>query len=146
MAGLPTPELNKVIDKIIQEVIEEEKRKQEEEILRQQSLQFMEETRRTTQSVTQGKSQKAYWYNPQTLSFGFTEFQKKWGGERKLEDNWRLSSKQIVEFGEEEAFEEGQESAKDSLKKLKSNIKSRDYYLADIPTTEELKGLCSSQN
>ncbi len=34
-----------------------------------------------------------YFYNQQTLSFGFTEFQKKWGN-RKLEDNWRRSNKQ----------------------------------------------------
>ena len=33
-----------------------------------------------------------YFYNPQAISFGFNEFVKKWGT-RKLEDNWRRSSK-----------------------------------------------------
>ena len=33
-----------------------------------------------------------YFYNPSTLSFGKQEFSKRWGN-RKLEDNWRLSDK-----------------------------------------------------
>ncbi len=33
-----------------------------------------------------------YFYNPSTLSFGRQEFAKRWGN-RKLEDNWRLSNK-----------------------------------------------------
>ncbi len=33
-----------------------------------------------------------YFYNPTTLSFGKQEFIKRWGN-RKLEDNWRLSNK-----------------------------------------------------
>jgi len=36
-----------------------------------------------------------YFYNPQAISFGFNEFEKKWG-KRKLEDNWRRSSKATV--------------------------------------------------
>jgi tetratricopeptide (TPR) repeat protein len=138
LADMSASQRNKVIDGIIQQVIEEDRRKQEEEMLRQQSLQFMEENRRTTQSVTQGKSQKAYWYNPQTLSFGFTEFQKKWG-QRKLEDYWRLSSKVVMEFGSEEEMEEEAAAAKDSLQKLKNDKKSRAYYLADVPLTQEMK-------
>ena len=33
-----------------------------------------------------------YFYNPATLSFGLSEFRKKWG-KRKLEDDWRRKDK-----------------------------------------------------
>lgn len=137
IAGMSDGDRNRIIDGIIQKEIENEKKKQEEERLRQESLQFLEENRRTTQSVTQQQSQKFYFYNPQTLSFGFTEFQKKWG-QRKLEDNWRLSSKQVMEFGTEEGVEEEMLAAEDSLKKMKSNRKSRAFYLKDLPLTPDM--------
>ena len=44
---------------------------------------------------------KWYFYNPSTLSFGLSEFRKKWG-KRKLEDNWRRSDKGVLnELGED---------------------------------------------
>ena len=38
---------------------------------------------------------KFYFYNPSTVSYGKQEFRKIWG-DRKLEDNWRISSKQSI--------------------------------------------------
>lgn len=43
-------------------------------------------------SLQSNKKGKWYFYNSQSLGFGQTEFQKIWGN-RKLEDNWRWSSK-----------------------------------------------------
>jgi tetratricopeptide (TPR) repeat protein len=129
---------NKKIDKIIQEEIDKELKAQEEERQRQESLQFMEENRRSTQSVTQAQNQKFYFYNPQTLSFGFTEFQKKWG-QRKLEDFWRISSKQTMDFGTEDGAEEEALATNDSLKKMQKDRKSRAFYLKDIPLTTAQK-------
>ncbi|MBK7854182.1 MAG: hypothetical protein IPJ79_04115 [Bacteroidetes bacterium] len=40
-----------------------------------------------------GSGGQWYFYNQSALSFGFTEFTKKWGN-RKLEDNWRRINKQ----------------------------------------------------
>ena len=36
-----------------------------------------------------------YFYNPSAISFGLSEFLKRWGT-RKLEDNWRRSEKDLV--------------------------------------------------
>ena len=38
---------------------------------------------------------KWYFYNPATLSFGLSEFTKKWG-KRKLEDDWRRKNKKQI--------------------------------------------------
>jgi len=137
LAAMSESKRNRIIDKLIKDEIarEEAERKAEQERL--ESLQFMEENRRTTQSVTQGRTNKFYFYNPQTLSYGFTEFRRKWG-QRKLTDYWRISNKQVLSFGEEEDFTEEQKAKADSIQKLKNNKKSRQYYLKDIPLTQEL--------
>ena len=44
-------------------------------------------------SIKATKKGKWYFYNPQSLSFGKSEFEKVWGN-RPLEDNWRISDKQ----------------------------------------------------
>lgn len=139
LAAMSDSKRNQMIDKFIKEEIAREEKARQAEIERQESLQFLEENRRSgaTQSVTQRGAKKFYFYNPQTLSFGFTEFQQKWG-KRKLEDFWRISSKQTISFGEEDEFAEEENAKKDSLKKQQSNKKSRAYYLKDIPLTQEL--------
>ncbi|MBL4662887.1 MAG: hypothetical protein JKY22_04880 [Flavobacteriaceae bacterium] len=38
---------------------------------------------------------KFYFYNSTTVAYGVVEFKKIWG-DRKLEDNWRLSSKRVI--------------------------------------------------
>ncbi len=44
-------------------------------------------------TVKSKKKGKWYFYNPQSLNFGKSEFEKVWGN-RPLEDNWRISDKQ----------------------------------------------------
>jgi tetratricopeptide (TPR) repeat protein len=44
---------------------------------------------------SQSFSGEWYFYNPSALSFGYSEFIKRWG-RRTLEDNWRLSNKRMV--------------------------------------------------
>ena len=137
LAAMSESKRNQKIDKFIKDEIAREQKAAQEERERQESLQFMEENRRTTQSVTQRGTKKFYFYNPQTLSFGFTEFQKKWG-QRKLSDYWRISTKQTLSFGEEEEYAEEESAKSDSLKKAQNNKKSRAYYLKDIPLTPAL--------
>ena len=137
LAAMSDSKRNNVIDGIIKSEIDLEQKKAQDEIDRQQSLQFLEENRATTTSVTQASTQKFYFYNPQTLSFGFAEFQKKWGP-RKLADNWRISSKESLEIGNEEEFSELEKEKNDSILKLKNDRKSRSYYLQNVPMTKEM--------
>ena len=141
LAAMPRPELNAMIDSIIQVVIEEEERKQEEELLRQQAIAMGAQNRRsmgpTGSSIGGGGW---YFYNPQALSMGFSEFVAKWGS-RKLEDNWRLSNKQQMFSMDDEI--EGEVTA-DSLMIADSNAvmtsnnpKDRNFYLQTIPLQAE---------
>ena len=79
-----------------------------------------------------------YFYNAQAISFGFNEFVKKWG-DRKLEDNWRRSTKAT-------AFGPGpEETEKDTLALTEEEIKDpvlaaqkkREHMLKGVPSTPE---------
>lgn len=72
-----------------------------------------------------------YFYNPVTVSYGKTEFQKKWG-KIELKDNWRLSSskdKTSFKDDEEELTDEGEQ--KDSI--AENPLYNVAYYLDQIP-------------
>ena len=85
-----------------------------------------------------------YFYNQQTLSFGFSEFQKKWGN-RKLEDNWRRSNKQQQTLNDDfgnptsQAGDTANGGASASADKAKGGLVYRDKasFLKDIPLTEQ---------
>ncbi len=139
LAQMPEKERNAVLDKLIKKIAEEEERQRLEEIERQRTLSVLEQSSRVENRNIQ-QSGGWYFYSPSAVSFGFTEFTKKWG-KRKLEDLWRLSSKQVIaDFGEEE---EGELAAADSLATdstavvLETDPKKREFYLQDLPLTEE---------
>ncbi|MBK9671215.1 MAG: tetratricopeptide repeat protein [Bacteroidetes bacterium] len=83
-----------------------------------------------------------YFYNQQTLSFGFTEFQKKWGN-RKLEDNWRRSNKQqqalTDDFGNSTSQTSDSAAADGKTESGKDGLVYRDKasMLKDIPLTSD---------
>ncbi len=79
-----------------------------------------------------------YFYNPSAIGMGYSEFTRKWG-RRRLEDNWRLSNKRVVDW---DLMAEG-ELESDSLtmdgenKASVTNLRSREAYLVNIPLTPE---------
>lgn len=129
---------NAKIEKIILQIAAAEKKKEEEQLLQQQ--QALQVTPLTPQGATPQNTGQWYFYNPTTVNFGVSEFRKKWG-ERKLEDNWRRASKEIVL--EELSAGNGPndpasaaDSSKKAVKKI-SNKKSKEYYLQNLPLTED---------
>ena len=74
---------------------------------------------------------KWYFYNPATLSFGMSEFRKKWG-KRKLEDDWRRSNKKTLTNLDSDTT-----SNTDGDKSATENLKSAKYYLDQLPLSEE---------
>lgn len=140
LAAMPEDERNKIIDDIIAEYkAEQEQIQQEEERMAMADRAFTpmpgrDPSRGMLQQVTGGGW---YFYNPQSISYGFSDFTRKWG-RRKLEDNWRLSDKRSYGFDMAEAQTaegdtldtgEGGKAANDPLK--------RETYLSNIPTTDE---------
>jgi len=127
-----------VIDGIIQKIVEEEKRKQEEEREMERNVMMANQF---GDNRNQGVDVSAGWYfyNPNTLSFGFTEFLRKWG-RRKLEDYWRISDKGSLSFETIESVALGagaQGGAQGDT--IVFTEKDRGFYLRDIPLTEERK-------
>lgn len=89
LASLSPQDLQKRVDEMVEAESEARKKEQEE---KQSNQIFQLNTQKANQFNNTGGS-NWYFYNPQAISFGFNEFAKKFG-ERKLEDDWRRSSKQ----------------------------------------------------
>ena len=131
LAKLPKSEQSAVIGTIIQAEFEKERRAAEDQSLKQQ---MMYESGRNGGREEQFGSNTSggqwYFYNPATLSFGMSEFRKKWGT-RKLEDDWRRKDKKISTNFEIDS------TATDSISVEAQNTKDPNYYLNQLPKTKE---------
>lgn len=165
LASLPEEEQIKIVDRIIEELKrkeEEERKAQEEaELLAQHLADQAENAPTSTQQqtvtpTTPTTDRSWYFYNSQLVAQGKTLFQNQWGS-RKLEDNWRRRNKttvatsdyEAVDYAKEDSLKMAQELALDSLQndslaveaQLKDSLENdphqREYYLKQIPTTEE---------
>lgn len=94
-----------------------------------------------------------YFYNPTTLQRGAQEFQRRWG-RRPNEDNWRWSNREGLAAGGEgnaeaqandslaSSTDEMQDQEDQALQdSLKNDPHQREYYLAQIPFSEEQREL-----
>ena len=154
-----------VIDKIIEDLIKKEKEEQEK-AEREEFLAKREENRPSRNSqpslasatgtaVAPADANLFYFYSPQVVAVGKSNFQQKWG-KRKLEDNWRRKNKTNPlsdQFAEEENNElseemqgnEGDENLEANEEalideigvELSTDIKDPQFYLQQIPKTEE---------
>ena len=146
MSILSDDQLNKVIDEIIARE-KEEMRKQAEKAAAAAAMAQANPGSSFMPPGGAGFDQPAggaiwYFYNPSAMSFGFTEFRKIFG-ERKLEDNWRRSKKQLtLQFDDSDdddddviKDDEPKEvmSPEDSLKIVRQQYKDR------LPLSEEAK-------
>ena len=121
------------VNDIINNIIEEEKKAKEQKTLIQQSMYENNRYGSREQFGSKTSGGKWYFYNPSTLSFGLSEFRKKWG-KRKLEDDWRRGDKGVLnEFGEDTTLTSSQLN---ELKEL-SDKKNPNYYLSKIPKSEK---------
>lgn len=143
LARLPDAELAVIIKKIIDKVEKEEAQKKEleEQQLNETSILSNVPNMRNENIAGVGGG-GWYFYNPSAISFGYSEFLRKWG-RRKLEDNWRLSNKRMVAQFDEASLEAG--NSGDSLKSGKSadsiktstDPKKPQTYIAKLPKTPE---------
>ncbi|MGB3948418.1 MAG: tetratricopeptide repeat protein, partial [Bacteroidia bacterium] len=142
MAKMSEKERNNAIDKIIKTIEDEEELKKEQELQAKNNPDPLVQNnplKNTTQ--TPGNS-SWYFYNPTTVTFGVTEFNKKWGP-RKLEDNWRRSEKsqEMAVVNNDDSYnEEDSVAVKTKIELVaekNANKKDRNYYLKKIPLTPE---------
>ena len=126
LALMPRAEVNAIIKSIIDKELEKERLEKEQEMLKQQNL--FENNRNTNRNEQFGNNTsggKWYFYNPATLSFGLSEFRKKWG-KRKLEDDWRRKNRKSISISTEDSSATSLEA---------TNFKDPQFYLQQIPST-----------
>jgi tetratricopeptide (TPR) repeat protein len=85
-----------------------------------------------------------YFYNQSALTFGRTEFRRRWG-ERRLEDNWRRSNKARAAFTAPTPAENGEEQ-KTSDSTATAPERTKEYYLRNLPLTDSLMSLSVSKS
>jgi tetratricopeptide (TPR) repeat protein len=168
---MPEDQRNKIIDKIIEELIkkekEEQRAKEEEEAEKTQQQEEAKNGGRTNnrfaanpqQPTANTQSGQWYFYNPQAISQGKQTFQRQWG-RRENQDHWQRLNKTVVNMLQESP--ENAESPEtsdnpeipDSTGTTVPNDSvaaeapadtsaldphKREYYLAQIPFTDEQK-------
>ncbi len=158
LAKAPEAERNAAIDRVIEELIKkekEEKRRQQEAEAEQQVQKEQnrgggrqQDDRRPATPTQQSQQGAWYFYNPPAVTQGKQAFQRLWG-KRENVDNWRRSNQTVVAgaMGAEEFTDEMRDSlaraaeVEDSLKQITDSAQNdphkREYYLAQIPFTDE---------
>lgn len=170
LASLPEEERNKAIDRVIEELKrkEEEERKMAQEAEAEKVLQRQGATgnrnnmgNRTPAGNQQQAGGAWYFYNPMAVNQGKTAFQRQWG-KRENTDDWQRINRTVVNLLSEE-MAEGQSDSLDvamsdsiatdsiaaegtdsvAVDSLANDPHNREYYLAQIPFTEEQKAACN---
>lgn len=95
LSRLPDEQVLEIVDRLIKELEEQEKREEEEMLRLEKEAEKAERNaeRSGTTSLTGGN--EWYFYNEQAVISGRKSFKQKWG-ERKLEDDWRRSNKTVL--------------------------------------------------
>ena len=129
VALMPEKERLAFVDNIIEKIKQEEQRLKELENLRRSENNFFNDPQKNNSFNRMNQNRGGSWYfdNPNTLSFGFSEFNRKWG-KRKLEDDWRRSDKKSLTV---------EEALADTINEDEFDPKSRDSYLKELPTSVE---------
>lgn len=140
VAGLDEKQRDALIQKIIDEILEEERKAKEAEQMAQMNAAMFKNEQRDPRNRNLAAGGKWYFYNPTAISFGQTEFVRLWG-RRKLEDNWRRKNKEMLMFEDELVDSEEEEEDSTLVKKRPTDPKSKEYYLVDIPITDSLINL-----
>ncbi|MDR3194254.1 MAG: tetratricopeptide repeat protein [Tannerella sp.] len=164
LARMPESERLALIDKIIEEVKKQEeeaaKNAERENYLADQGARGNNSQPPGRQNNNMMQPQTPlipgenafYFYNEQLVAQGKAQFQNKWG-KRTLEDHWRRRNKSMPTLGTDEGDgtegggeaqqvdAEGNPIAADSIQlaldSLASDPKSREYYLRQIPFSED---------
>lgn len=139
MASLDSTALYAIIDQLIVDF----EKKETEKIENEAQAEFMRQSGvpggQKPGGASGSQSGEWYFYNPNTLSFGYTEFLRKWG-RRKLEDNWRISDKRSISFDDASSMLSDLKETSEPDSAVAGNTpRSRNYYLATLPFEEEQK-------
>ena len=135
VAKMTEPERNALISGIISDITKAESEGRTSQYADRYNLgQFYENERRFQDNIEQ--EGKWYFYNQAALTFGRTEFRRRWG-DRKLEDNWRrLNKSRSSGTLAESNTSENSGTAADTSGKEILDYKKPEFYLRNLPMTD----------
>lgn len=133
LASLTEPERIKVIENLIEETGRKEKEKKEAE-----ETQHVERVGETIIPISTAGADAWYFYNPQLVAKGKTEFERIWG-RRKLEDDWRRKNKTVVNLDTLHTEQHIQQIPVDTTARDTAVTETNkiEQYLKQIPLTAE---------
>ncbi len=154
-SSLSEEELGEILDKEIEKEKQEILKQKENEKLNEKRKQRIAPISTTLPKSAKTKGAQWYFYNPQAVATGRTNFIKKWGN-RPLEDNWRRSNKQLSartnttrtnrnNFANNQNLNNSQsnnngESNKDESSEIENifaSVKSKEERINEVPKTPE---------
>ncbi len=165
LARMTEPEYTAAIDRVI-EALKKKEKEEAKKAARNGTANSTAGTQAGNAATGTGRTQQAqaaspasgqkgawYFYNPATVKRGEEEFRKRWG-QRPNVDYWRISNRQSLPGGGEEGGAQMSEEQADSLygtggaetadeeeqarkDSLANDPHHREYYLKQIPFTEE---------
>ena len=165
LSTMPEEERLKAIDRVIDALKKKEKEERDARLLAEAEQMEQEQQRTGNQlspgnqaapTITQRGNGEWYFYNPMAVNQGKIAFQRQWG-KRENKDNWQRINQTVVAMSgqQEEETPEGTENqeANDSIDiatpkrdtpqdSLSADPHEREYYLAQIPFTDEQKAVC----
>jgi len=141
IAKMSESERRNWVNRMIAAYTEEERRLAKEEADRMLALSATQNFANVNVN-TQGQSNKWYFYNPGLVSQGSIEFYRRFGN-RKLEDNWRISNRTVISFEDMDLLNSGMEQEEEEeldedgnpIKKRETDPKKPEYYTQDLPMT-----------
>jgi tetratricopeptide (TPR) repeat protein len=143
VAKMPEQERNALIATIIAKIVNDELQgKQTGNTDRYNLGQYYENERRFQGNIDQ--EGKWYFYNQAALTFGRTEFRKRWG-DRKLEDNWRRSDKTRVSNAQASTANEAAKQGPDSILFVDKDYKKAPFYLKNLPLSDSLMSISNEK-
>ena len=150
LSTLPEERLYSIIDKVIEDVREQDRL--EEERLKQEQKEAARKGAASELSLQNNDDSQAgqwYFYNTNAVTRGKKEFARQWG-DRKLEDNWRRSNKttlapveMLADIGPEGLYDSEPDTLGDIIVDSLSSTPQetdpykREYYLQQIPYSQE---------
>ena len=157
LADMDSIHRNAIIDQVIEDYKEEQKRLEEQREIQQQ-IALNGGNDNSGSTVPTGNDGNWYFYNTTTRNRGMNDFKVKWGN-RMLEDYWFISNKQSFaqempqeELSEEELALMSEEERESYLKALEISKDTtqytpldRGYYLKQIPFTQGAKDQANQQ-
>jgi outer membrane protein assembly factor BamD (BamD/ComL family) len=137
VAKMSEQERTSLIASIIEKAKEDEKNKKpgESSADRYNLGQYYENERRFQGNIDQ--EGKWYFYNQSAMTFGRTEFRRRWG-DRKLEDNWRRQNKTRLANVQPGVQQEENGQVKVDSTTTQRDLNKPEFYMRDLPLTDSL--------